>query len=113
MVQGKVAHEKSYVLEQERMRRRGSPRVFARTEEEEERKTRHVGNGQVEGGTGENSKLHGVTENRNRNRFYTIGRVVGAGIAGEHPLEAKIDSTLWRESRVRGPHTRERLANAS
>ncbi len=77
------------------MRRRGSPRVFARAEEKEERKARHVGNGQIEGGTRENSLLHGVTENGNRNGFYTMGRVVGAGIAGEHPLEAKINSTLW------------------
>jgi len=113
MVQWEVAHEETDVAQEEGMSRWGIASVFARSKQEEKGEARHVGAGKIEGRAGEDGNLHGVTEDGDWNWLHSLWRAVGASVPGEHPLESKIDSTLRRESGVRGPHTRQRLTNGA
>jgi len=97
----------------ERLSGRRRAGVLAGPKEKEETEADHVGKG-AENGVGSGVGLgHDVAEDRDRDGFDTLRGRVGARVASELALEAVIDFALWGEARIRGPHTRKRLANAA
>jgi hypothetical protein len=54
-----------------------------------------------------------MTEYRNGDGLYALRRRVCTGVTGKLSFETMIEFALWGETWVRGPHTRERLANAA
>ena len=111
--EGQIAQEEADVAELERLRGSNGAGVLPRPQEEKEGQTNHVGTGEESNVVGVEGLGHDVPKDGNRNGLHAVGRGVMLGIMGKHTAEAKVDISLDGETRVRGPHTRERLPNAA
>ena len=95
------------------MRGRNGASVLTRPQEEKEGKANHVSTGEESNVVGVEGLGQDMPKDWNRKGLHSVGRRVVLGIMGKHTAEAKVNISLDGETRVRGPHTRERLPNAA
>ena len=87
--------------------------VLAGAQQKEKTEADHVGASEGKRVLGQDGLGHDMLQNGNRDGLDPRRRVVLFGEAGKHALQAEIQGALWGESRIRGPHTGKRLANAA